>query len=151
MISEILIAIARTLRPVAGILLVLTWWPHRKSGRLNAVPWIVLYLAFSDAARKWSVLGSGRMMRAQGAADGITPAVYDYLVFIAFLAQARYFLIAVMVAINIAFVMRDAGPLNRFQAFLARQQRFQHALGALLLFLMIAPGVGWIASLWIAK
>lgn len=79
------------------------------------------------------------MHKSQEYAAGITPPVYEFLVFVSFLNQARFLLVAVMILINIAFLLQKITPVNRFQEFWARQQRFQPLLGVLLLFLLIAP------------
>ena len=140
--TETLIAISKVLRPAAGLLLVFLWWPLRKTRLLASVPWIVLYFAVLDEARRWNVTTTGRLLQeGQKHAEGSPLEAYDFLVFISFLNQVRFFLIALMVAINLAFLLEQIAPLNRFQAFWARQQRFQLWLGLSLLLLMIAPAL----------
>lgn len=145
MFSEIFFIFLTGLLQIAGIVvLLLFWWPYRRTQLLSAIPWICLfliYLNFFSSLEKpiWEAYAQAAKASAESKKFFQGNSISLYSIAAIMLRELRIFLIILMATVNSAFLLQSFAPENRLLTMLSRLHRFQPVGGVCLLIAAVAP------------
>lgn len=151
MVFKLLLGLASLLVPAGLLLFACLWWPHRKTSCLPCVPWILGAFVFGKAAGILTTPLIHRFAEAGNTAsnENIAAIFTRFSVAIVFMDALFFFVIALMVSANAAFLLEETNaPANPLQERLAWLHRFQPLMGSSLLGLKILMTL---AVVWVAR